>query len=62
MNITQMSDEEVQVYLAAVLDQEACKAMLTTALKSRVTALQNLGISNARIVSRLQYLCKDKHS
>ncbi len=52
-----MSDDEVQVYLAAALDQEACKATLTAALESRVTALQRLDISNARILTGLQNLC-----
>lgn len=54
-----MTDHEAQGYLSAALDQEACKATLTAALKSRVSELEMRGFSGERILSCLYGLCDD---
>lgn len=54
-----MSDTQIEAYLAAALDQEACKATLTAALASRVAALQTGGITVIRLLACLENLCED---
>jgi len=56
-----MQHKEIQIYLSDALDQEACKPTLTQALLSRVTALQDLNISNETIITCLEDLCDDPH-
>jgi hypothetical protein len=51
-----MSDNEIQVYLSMSLDQEACKATLLAALKSRVDALRDKGVPDSTIVTCLENL------
>jgi len=52
---------DIQIYLSEALDQEACKPTLTQALLSRVTELQNLNISNTRIINSLEDMCEDPY-
>jgi len=54
-----LSHTEIESYLAAALDQEACKKTLTEALMSRVMALQGEGISDIAIIVSLEELCDD---
>ena len=51
-----MIDNEIQVYLSAALDQEACKATLLAALKSRVDALRRLDVPDQTILTCLENL------
>ena len=51
-----MTDEAIQGYLSAALDQEACKKTLIAALESRVAQLQARGISDTRIIASLKHL------
>ncbi len=54
-----MSNDEIERYLSAALDQEACKATLLAALHSRVSALQQTGILPANILTALENLLDD---
>ncbi|MEQ8673696.1 MAG: hypothetical protein RLP44_11955 [Aggregatilineales bacterium] len=54
-----MTDEAIQTYLSAALDQEACKKTLTEALESRVIALQKREITATTIITCLKALCDD---
>ena len=54
-----MSNEQIEIYLSAALDQEACKATLTTALVSRVAALHEGGTAVTTRVECLENLCDD---
>ena len=54
-----MSDDEIKAYLAAALDQEACKATLRAALVSRVDSLRARGISAHTLIFNLQSMSED---
>ena len=56
-----MSPAIMRGYLSDALDQEACKKTLIEALQSRVSRLQDLGISDAIIIERLEDLCDDPY-
>lgn len=56
-----MTNHEVQQYLSDALDQEACKKTLTEALTSRVSELQDSGISQSVIINCLEDLCDDPY-
>lgn len=56
-----MIDNEVQVYLSVALDQEACKATLLAALKSRVDALRGMDVPNRTIVACLENLIEAQY-
>ncbi len=56
-----MKPEDIQGYLAAALDQCACKATLTGALQSRVATLHDRGIPTHAIVTELNTLCADPY-
>lgn len=54
-----MSNEQLEVYLSAALDQEACKDTLTAALISRAAALCDSGIAVTTLIACLENLCDD---
>jgi hypothetical protein len=54
-----MSSEQREAYLAAALDQEACKATLTAALRSRVVALHQGGAAIVTLIECLENLGDD---
>lgn len=54
-----MTIEQVEAYLSAALDQEACKQTLTEALVSRVVALQAAGITAITLIECLENLCEE---
>lgn len=54
-----MSTAEIEAYLSAALDQEACKDTLTAALVSRVSALCERGIAVITLIVCLENLCDD---
>jgi len=56
-----MSDSEIQVYLSAALDQEACKATLLAALSSRVDALRGLHIPDTTIIASLHNVADEPY-
>ncbi len=56
-----MTPNDLEIYLSEALDQEACKPTLTEALKSRVIALQQRGISNMTVLICLENLCDDDY-
>ena len=54
-----MSDHEITRYLAAALDQVACKDTLRAALRSRVDALSARGITQPTLIGNLRRMCAD---
>lgn len=56
-----MTHAKIRIYFSDALDQEACKKTLIEALESRVTRLQNRGISDETIIECLEDLCEDPY-
>lgn len=56
-----MTDEKIQAYLSAALDQEACRDTLLPALHSRVMSLRQDGIADRIIINCLETLCEDPY-
>lgn len=56
-----MSTQHMETYLAAALDQEACKATLIAALTSRVVELRDRGIAVPTLITSLENLCDDPY-
>lgn len=52
-----MSNTQIEVYLSAALDQEACRNTLIEALTSRVCALHDKGVAVLTIIECLENLC-----
>ncbi|MAU10038.1 MAG: hypothetical protein CL607_09475 [Anaerolineaceae bacterium] len=56
-----MTRNDMIRYLAAALDQEACKATLMAALWSRVDALRDKDIADRQIISSLNAISDDPY-
>lgn len=61
VKVDHMTENDMQVYLSAALDQVACKATLTGALESRVASLLGMGKSQAAVIHALECLCDDPY-
>lgn len=54
-----MTPEQIEAYLSAALDQEACKPTLIEALTSRVIALQSSGVAGITLIQCMENLCEE---
>jgi len=54
-----MTAAQIEAYLSAALDQEACKPTLTAALLSRVAALRAGGVAAITLPQCLENLCDE---
>lgn len=54
-----MTAAQIEAYLSAALDQEACEPTLTAALLSRVTALRAGGSAAITLLQCLENLCAE---
>jgi hypothetical protein len=52
---------DMQIYLSAALDQEACRETLCNALISRVVVLRQNGIEADTVIQVLHALCHDPY-
>lgn len=53
-----MTTQQIEAYLSAALDQEACKSTLTDALVSRIVALRKKEIALLTLIGCLENMCE----